>query len=504
MFKKGFLWGGATAANQIEGAFNEGGKGLSICDVCTSGSKESPRKITDTIEPNCYYPNHEGIDFYHRYKDDIKLFNDMGFKVFRLSIAWSRIFPNGDESEPNEEGLNFYSDVFKECKKYGIEPLVTISHYEMPLNLSKKYGGWANRELIDFYGNYCKTIFERYKDDVKYWIPFNEISMSLSPFGNFPSLGILNEGTTDIINQVDDKQKRYQGLHHQMVANANAVSLGHSINPDFKFGSMTAFFPSYPLTDDPRDIEAAAKFDDLHNYFCSDVLIEGEYPEYALAHLKEEGVNLEILDSDREALKKGVVDYATISYYLSCCISHDESKHTLANPVFKSAPNEKLKQSEWGWQIDPNGLKIALEGIDKRYSTLEREHIPLMIVENGLGAVDKVEADGSINDDYRIDYLRDHIKAMGDAVDNGVNLFGYTVWGCIDPVSFSTGEMKKRYGLIYVDRDDQGNGTYERRPKKSFNWYHEVIRTNGRNLDGKQDLEAGNKPRNESRRVMSR
>jgi len=488
LFKKDFLWGGATSASQIEGGYQEGGKGLSVLDVCTKGSKENPRKITFP-EPNLdkyQYPSHNAIDFYHRYKEDIKLFAELGFNVFRLSIAWSRIFPNGDDAVPNEKGLQFYDNVFDECKKYNIKPLVTISHYDMPLNLSVKYGGWANRKLIDFYTKYSETVLNRYKDKVEYWIPFNEMNMGVTPFGNLPSLGIVNEGTEDFVNQIDDKSKRYQAIYHQLVANAKVVALGHSINPDFKFGSMSVHFPAYPATSNPEDVLAAQKFSQLHNYLCSDVQVRGEFPSYAKKFFKDENIQIKVHKEDKDILANGKVDMFTFSYYLSCCISADESKNTLKNIIFNSTPNPHLKKSDWGWQIDPKGLRYALKDIKNRYN-----NIPIMVVENGLGAVDTVEKDGSINDDYRIDYLKEHILAMRDAVDkDGVNLIGYTPWGCIDLTSFSSGEMKKRYGFIYVDLDDEGKGTLERSKKKSFDWYKEVIRTNGEVLDNdKQNLE---------------
>ena len=478
MFRKDFLWGGATSASQVEGASNIGGKGISIADILTAGSKTSPRKIVPTMDTQYSYPSREGIDFYNRYEEDIKLFAEMGFKAFRLSIAWTRIFPNGDELEPNEAGLKFYENVFAECKKYGIEPIVTICHYDMPLKLTTEYGGFTNPKLIDFYEKYCNTILNRYKNQVKYWLPFNEISMGLSPFGNLLSLGIINKGTVDLEHQVDDKQKRFQALHNQMLAHAKVVKLGHDINPNFKFGNMTTYFPAYPLTTSPEDVAATQSFSRMHNNFCADVLVRGKYPGYALKHLKDNNIDIEISEQDKAILEAGKVDFYSFSYYLSCCISADSTKNTLVNQVFRSAPNPKLALSEWGWTIDPDGLKHALNEIHDRYQ------LPIMIVENGLGAADKLEADGGIKDDYRIDYMKRHIKAMGEAVEEGVDLIGYTSWGCIDLVSLSTGEMKKRYGMIWVDREDDGTGSFDRVKKKSFDWYKEVIRTNGQNLDG--------------------
>lgn len=477
-FPEGFLWGGATAANQVEGGYNEGGKGLSIADVLTAGSHTVPRRITPTIEEGLYYPNHEAVDFYHRYKDDIKLFAEMGFKAFRMSIAWSRIFPNGDDSEPNEEGLRFYDDVFAELKKYNIEPIVTISHYETPLNLAKKYNGWADRRLIDFYVRYCDVIFRRYKNVVKYWLTFNEINALTMPWGTYMAGAIMPNGDREISNNGDaNEQIRYQALHHQFLASAKAVKLGHEINKDFKIGCMIAYMCFYPLTCNPDDVLLAQQKDNLHNFLCSDVQVRGEYPGFAKRYFKEKNINIEMQEDDEQILKEGKVDFYTFSYYMSHCISANQNQEKIGGNISLGLKNPYLKSSDWGWQIDPKGLRWTLNNIYYRYQ------IPIMVVENGLGAVDIVEADGSINDDYRIDYLREHIKQMKEAIADGVDLIGYTTWGCIDLVSAGTGEMKKRYGFIYVDRDDEGRGTLNRMKKKSFYWYKKVIETNGEDLE---------------------
>jgi 6-phospho-beta-glucosidase len=477
-FPKKFLWGGATAANQFEGGYNEGGKGLSIADVLTAGSHILPRRITPTIEDGVYYPNHEAVDFYHRYKEDIKLMAEMGFKAFRMSIAWSRIFPNGDDSEPNEEGLKFYDNVFAELKKYNIEPIVTISHYETPLNLAIKYNGWANRNLVDFYVRYCDVIFRRYKDIVKYWLTFNEINALTMPWGTFMAGAIMPKGYGEISNnELDNEQIRYQALHHQFIASAKAVKLGHEINKDFKIGCMIAYMCFYPLTCNPDDVLLAQQKDNLHNFLCSDVQVRGEYPGFAKRYFKEKNININMQENDEQILKEGTVDFYTFSYYMSNCVSADKNQEKIGGNISLGIKNPYLKSSDWGWQIDPKGLRWTLNNIYYRYQ------IPIMVVENGLGAVDKVEADGTINDDYRIDYLREHIKQMKEAILDGVDLIGYTTWGCIDLVSAGTGEMKKRYGFIYVDRDDEGRGTLNRMKKKSFYWYKKVIETNGEDLE---------------------
>lgn len=470
--KEGFLWGGATAANQFEGAWQEGGKGPSTADMMTGGTHTTPRRITPELEEGTYYPSHEAIDFYHHYKEDIKMFGDMGFKVFRMSISWTRIFPNGDELEPNEEGLKFYDDVFDELKKNNIEPLVTISHYEMPFGLTKKYNGWAGREVIDCYVRYCEAIFKRYKNKVKYWLTFNEINCLTISFGAFMAGGILADKCEN------EEETRFQALHHQFVASAKAVKLGHEINPDFKIGCMIAYMASYAKTCNPKDVLLEQEHDHMHNMLCSDVQVRGYYPGFALRYFKDHGLNIKMEKDDKEVLKNGCVDFYSFSYYMTSVVSSaKEDEADAAGNLLGGVKNPYLKASDWGWQIDPEGLRWSLNRIYDTY------RIPVMVVENGLGAVDVVNEDGTVNDDYRIEYLRDHIVQMEEAVKDGVDLMGYTMWGCIDLVSASTGEMKKRYGFIYVDKDNDGKGTMKRFPKKSFNWYKKVIETNGDNLE---------------------
>ena len=475
-FPEGFLWGGATAANQYEGGWNEGGKGPSGADMMTNGTHTMPRQITRTWEDGLFYPNHKASDFYHHHAEDIALMGEMGFKVFRMSINWTRIFPTGMEEEPNEEGLAFYDRVFDELRSQGIEPLVTISHYELPFALTEKYNGWASRELIDLYVRYCETIFTRYKDKVKYWLTFNEINCGTLPLGNFMGLGILNEGTRDFANQVDDPQLRYQALHHMFVASARAVQLGHSINPDFKIGCMIAFMTNYPYSCNPKDVIACQKKNDEANYYCGDVQVRGAYPHFAQSIWKKYGVELQVKDGDLEELKRGTVDFYSFSYYMSNAVAIGSDAEETAGNLLGGAKNPYLKASDWGWQIDPDGLRYTLKEIYARYQ------IPLMVVENGLGAFDTLEEDGSVHDTYRIEYLRDHIKAMNEAIEDGVDLMGYTMWGCIDLVSASTGEMGKRYGFVYVDADDHSQGTFDRYRKDSFYWYKKVIASNGEDL----------------------
>ena len=482
-FRKDFLWGGATAANQFEGAWNIDGKGPSCADMCTGGSHTRSKRITREIEEGTFYPSHEAIDFYHRYKEDIALFAEMGFKVFRFSIGWSRIFPNGDDAMPNEAGLQFYDNVINECLRYGIEPLITISHYEVPFALCKKYNGWASREMIDIFSKYCEVIFKRYKGRVKYWLTFNEINSATMPMGGFLSQGILNEGTTDFNNQVDIPQLRFQGLHHQFVARAKAVKIAHEIDENYQVGCMILYATTYPYTCKPDDVIEAQKKNRIMNYFCGDVQVRGEYPTYMNRYFKENNIEIKVEDGDEEILKNGCVDFYTFSYYMSVCATMDEKALQGNGNILGGATNPYLKASDWGWQIDPKGLRYSLNEIYDRYQ------IPMMIVENGLGAYDEKEEDGTINDDYRIEYLKAHIEQMKEAVEDGVDLIGYTPWGCIDLVSASTGEMAKRYGFIYVDKYDDGSGDLSRSKKKSFNWYKQVIASNGENLENKQEVE---------------
>lgn len=478
-FKPGFLWGGATAANQCEGAWDEDGKGISCSDICTGGKFGQSKMITPTFQEGIFYPSREAIDHYHRFKEDIALFAEMGFKCYRFSIAWTRIFPNGDEAEPNEAGLRHYEEVIDECLKYGIEPLITISHYEVPFGLTKKCNAWVSREMISYFLNYCQAIFTRYKGKVKYWLTFNEINSATAAMGALLNQGILNdlENPTPFMEQPDIPQQRFQGLHHMFLASAQAVKMAHEIDPNYQVGNMMIYAASYPLTCAPNDVLKNQEYNRVMNYFCSDVQCRGYYPSYMDRYFLEHDITIEKQPGDDEILRAGTVDFYTFSYYVSSCQSADPANQKGEGNIISGAPNPYLKASEWGWQIDPQGLRYSLNEIYDRYQ------IPVMVVENGLGAKDTIESDGSINDDYRIDYLRQHIQQMAEAVRDGVDLMGYTPWGYIDLVSASTGEYAKRYGFIYVDRYDDGTGDFSRRRKKSFYWYKNVIASNGENLD---------------------
>lgn len=478
-FKDGFLWGGATAANQIEGAFDEDGKGLSSADFVEYIPKDQRTKdnhmevTTEHIqkvlsgEHNGRFPKREGIDFYHHYEEDIKLLAEMGFKAFRLSIHWSRIFPKGYEHEPNEAGLKFYENVFKTLKSYNIEPVVTLSHYETPFGLTEKYNGWVDRAVVEHFEHYAKTVFKRYKGLVKYWMTFNEINIiNISPF----------TGGGIISGQLDDpKAASYQALHHQLLASSLVTKALREIDGDGQIGCMLARMKHYPYTCNPEDVLKAMQ-DDQMNLLYTDVHALGEYPNYYKQFLKENNIELQIEDKDLEILKAYTVDYISFSYYMSLLSANSEDGEVTEGNLMNSLKNPYLEASDWGWQIDPIGIRIVLNEFWDRY------HKPLFIVENGLGAKDIVEADGSIHDSYRIDYLEKHIQEIKKAVIDGVDVMGYLAWGPIDLVSMSTSEMSKRYGFIYVDKDDDGNGTEARSKKDSYDWYKEVIATNGKNL----------------------
>lgn len=466
MFPENFLWGGAVAANQCEGAYDEDGKGLSIQDVMPHGIKGA--RTAAPTEDNMKLV---AVDFYHRYQEDIRLFAEMGFKVFRLSIAWSRIFPKGDEKEPNEKGLEFYDRVFDECRRYGIEPLVTISHYETPLYLAEHYNGWSNRALIGFYENYVRTVFTRYKDKVRYWLTFNEINSILdAPFMS----GGINTPKEDL-----SESDLYQAIHHELVASALATKIGHEINPDFQIGCMILSMPVYPLSPNPSDVIRTME-ENHKNTMFTDIHVRGEYPGYMKRYLRERGIRVEFAPEDAEILKN-TVDFISFSYYVSVCATADAEKNIRGEGnLLGGVPNPYLKASDWGWQIDSQGLRYICNELWDKYQK------PLFVVENGLGAMDVLVTDEDGNktvaDDYRIEYMRDHLLQLEEAIEDGVAVMGYTSWGCIDLVSASTAELRKRYGFIYVDRNDDGSGTLERYRKKSFYWYKNVIASNGKSL----------------------
>lgn len=486
-FPSSFLWGGATAANQCEGAWDVGGRGLTQSDV-QAFDPDTRARYTTYVMPDgstgtakfmaplpqgaearvldgYYYPYHQGIDFYHHYKEDIALFAELGFKVFRMSISWTRIFPTGTEETPNQEGLDFYRNVFLELKRYGIEPLVTINHYDLPLYLAQTCGGWNDRRLIGYFDRFAKTLFESYRGLVKYWLTFNEINSQLmfkDLFPGYPASRVAQD---------------YQKLHYQMVASARAVHYAHKTDPDYVVGCMLAGGgEKYPMTCDPKDVLLAQTSLQETLYYAADVMVRGKYPYFAPRIWRENGLNLDITPEDLADLQRGTVDMITYSYYSSSVVTTHTYTETAGGNLNMGPKNPYLAYSQWGWSLDPDGLRYSLNEFYARYQK------PLMVVENGLGAIDRLEPDGTVHDSYRVEYLKAHIQAMAAALEDGVDLMGYTPWGCIDLVSASTGEMKKRYGFIYVDRNDDGSGSMQRYRKDSFYWYQQVIASNGANL----------------------
>lgn len=479
-FPVNFLWGGATAATQCEGAWNVSGKGDSILDHCTNGDKSHPRLITNEIDTSRYfYPTHYGCKQYEHYEEDIKLFAEAGFKIYRLSINWSRIYPNGDDDLPNFEGLEYYRNVFEKCLSFGIEPVVTMTHYDMPWNLALKYGGWKNRKLIDLFVKYAKTIITEYKGLVKRWLTFNEINFGTVSYGEYVTSGIIPKKgcitMDDSEATIDEVNDRFQALHHELVASAKVVKLAHLIDPSISVGCMVCGFAYYPISCKPEDIAQAQRDMEIWNYYCMDVMCKGKYPYWSERYWDDHHIKLTIMDEDLKDFKEWIVDFISFSYYRTDCSQADQKKSRektnfgLKNPL--------LDATQWGWTIDPDGLRWLLNEFYNRYEK------PLIIVENGIGAYDQKEEDGTIHDIERIEYLKKHIKAMKEAIKDGVDLIGYTCWSAVDIVSASTGEFKKRYGLIYVDADDYGHGSYKRYKKDSFFWYKKVIESNGEILD---------------------
>lgn len=491
-FPDNFLWGGATAANQYEGGYREGGKGLTISDVLTGGNHTTPRKVTwmnsvtkekgyteiyfgkPTVLPEnvvpeiCdeyYYPSHKATDFYHHYKEDIELMAEMGFKTFRMSMQWSRIYPNPEDETPNEEGLKFYDQVFDELLMHGIEPLVTLSHFEVPIDICVKYGGWANREVIDLFTKYAFTVLNRYQNKVKYWLTFNEINMM--EFNFFKTTGVMN----------DTAQNRAQAAYNQFLASAKIVKEAHKINKDMMVGMMLGYQPIYGMTCDPEDQLYVMKKTQEEFLFYSDVQMGGEYPIYKLKKYERDHVHLDIKEDEKELLKNYTCDFISFSCYGSGTFTtHDHVQNGGGNTIL-GVKNPYLQTNAWGWATDPHCLRIALNQLYDRY------HKPLWVVENGIGWAEELDENQTVRDSYRIDYLRDNISSMRDAINlDGIPLMGYTMWGCVDLVSAGTGEMKKRYGFVYVDMDDEGNGTLNRYKKESFYWYKKVIASDGADL----------------------
>ncbi|MGT2737149.1 glycoside hydrolase family 1 protein [Streptococcus orisratti] len=469
--KENFLWGVAMSASQAEGEALKDGKGLVMDDVVANANNERYQATADIDialgKTYDYYPSHRAIDFYNRYPEDIKRFADLGAKALRTSINWARIFPNGTEEEPNEAGLAFYDRVFDECLNYGIEPVITLNHFNTPFEFYYS-GGWKNRELIGHFARYAETVFKRYKDKVKYWMTINEINMILS----LPLVGGLINPT----KEENVIQAKYQGAHYQLVASALAVKIGKEINPDFQIGCMMGAGMTYPYSCNPEDVWEAYQ-ENEKEYALIDVQVKGVYPYSLTNKLKREGIELDITDEDLTILKENTVDFVGLSYYSSRLTAADKASLQRAGANLNSTlKNPYLKSNDFGWQSDPLGFRITLNELYSRYQ------LPLFVVENGYSALEKMEDNNPIEDDYRIDYIREHLKELKNAMDDGVEIIGYTPWSGIDIISASSGMIEKRYGLIYVDLDDEGNGSLDRTPKKSYHWYQKVISSNGANL----------------------
>lgn len=479
-FPKTFLWGGAIAACQAEGAFDADGKSLTFPDIVRKIDKkqrcDSSQRIISAAElellrkqPSELFPKRRGIDFYHTYKEDIALLAEMGFSVFRFSIALARVFPNLTESAPNEAALAYYDAVVNECLSHNIVPLVTIAHFDAPVAVYDLYGGWDNRKMIDIYIKYATVLFERFKGRIKHWITFNEINVAMR--APFKTLGMVYENTAEYPTKI------FNGLHNQFVAAASAVKIGHEIDPENSIGCMVASIACYPYSCTPADVLAAKNKEDMTCLYPLDVMVKGFYPHFAKAYFRKNGIALNILPADMELISSHTADFVAFSYYMSTVAAANESGLDMTNAnMTSSVKNPYLKSTEWGWQIDPEGLRYVINSYYSRYRK------PLYIVENGIGLPEQPDKDGEIHDTARIDYLREHIRQMGLAIEDGCDVRGYTMWSPIDIISSMSSEMSKRYGFIYVDQDDDGNGTKKRIRKDSFYWYKQLIASNGDNL----------------------
>ena len=453
------LWGAAMSAAQAEGAYLEDGKGLDIFDTLDQSGERAAKRFPRP-EKGRYYPSHEGPDFYHHMEEDLRLMKECGLECFRTSFSWARIFPTGLETEPNEKGLRFYDRMIDLCRQYEIEPIITLSHLEMPYELFEVTGGWEDRRCIDSFLRYAVTVFERYKGKIRYYITFNEINCTI----HFPLIVGVGVDRSD-----NPMQCKYQATHHVMIANCLAVRALRRIDPQAQIGAMTAYGPVYPLTPDPRDVKKAEEVE-RENLFVSDTLIRGHYPYYMKRFLRENGIELNVTPEDEELLSSCRIDFLAMSYYNTNAETVTKDARAAGGNLFGGVKNPYLEETQWGWQIDPLGIRILLNKLAQRY-----DNFPLMIVENGIGAKDRVE-DGQIHDDYRISYLSDHLKQVREALEDGVELIAYTMWSFIDLVSASGGKMSKRYGLVYVDRDDDGKGTNKRICKDSYYWYRDFLR----------------------------
>lgn len=461
-FPKDFLWGASTSAYQVEGAWDEDGKGPSVIDMGKYPEGTSDFKVAS--------------DHYHRYKEDIALFAEMGLKAYRFSIAWTRIYPKGT-GEINEKGIAFYNDLINELLSHNIEPIVTMCHFDLPYALQEK-GGWSNRETIDAYENYAKTLFKHFGDRVKYWLTINEQNMMI--------LHGATIGTVDP-NIKNPEKELYQQNHHMLLAQAKAMKLCHEMCPNAKIGPAPNIISIYPASSKPEDVIAASNFSSIRNWLYLDAAVFGRYNSIAWSYLEEKGYTPTIQEGDMEILKSGKPDFIAFNYYSTSTVA--ESKNDLSDKnstgdqqiaigeqgVYRGVSNPYLEKTQFGWEIDPIGFRSTLREINERYN------LPLLVTENGLGAYDKLEEGDVVNDDYRIDFLRKHIEQAKLAITDGVNLIGYCPWSAIDLISTHQG-ISKRYGFIYVNRDEFDLKDLRRIKKKSFYWYRDVIKSNGEKI----------------------
>ncbi|NFA42381.1 glycoside hydrolase family 1 protein [Clostridium botulinum] len=462
-FPENFLWGGSTSAYQVEGAWNEDGKGLSVIDMCDHPEGTADFKIAS--------------DHYHRFKEDVKLFSEMGLKAYRFSIAWTRIIPQGT-GEVNEKGIKFYNDLIDELNKYNIEPIVTMFHFDLPYTLEEK-GGWSNRDTIDAFSKYAKVLFERFGSKVKYWLTINEQNTMILHPG---AIGIPKGG------KLPSKKELYQQNHHMLLAQAKVMNLCHEMCPNGKIGPALNTTAMYGETCNPLDAIAAHNWETIRCWSFLDMAVRGKYNKLAWSYLMDRGLEPIIEDGDMDIMKNAKPDFIAINYYSTATIAAskgdasdisaragDQQIMLGEQGVYRAAENPYVDKTKYGWVVDPIGLRMTLRKVSERYD------LPILITENGIGAPDKLEKNETINDDYRIDYIRKHLEQLKLAINDGVEVMGYCPWSAIDVVSTHQG-YGKRYGFIYVNRDEFDLKDLRRIKKKSFNWYKNVINTNGEEL----------------------
>jgi 6-phospho-beta-glucosidase len=470
-FPADFLWGAASAAYQVEGAWDEDGKGLSVWDVFT----KIPGKTFQGSNGDV------AVDHYHRYKEDIALMAEMGLKAYRFSVSWPRIYPRG-RGEINEAGIQFYSQLIDELLSNGIEPILTLYHWDVPQALMEEYGAWESRQIIEDFTSYCITLYKYFGDRVRYWVSLNEQNYN------------FHHGFLTAMHPpgVKDRKRFYEANHIAFLANAKTIDAFRHHVPKGKIGPSFAYSPAYPLTSKPSDVLAFENAEAFTNDWWLDVYCRGRYPEAAFRHLSEQELAPTIRDGDLELLQKGIPDFLGVNYYqtityeanplsgiaegtLNTTGQKGSGQETGIPGLYKTKRNPHVETTNWDWAIDPVGLRIGLRRLASRYQ------LPIMITENGLGDFDVLEASDAVNDVPRIAYLRSHIEQCRQAISDGVDLIGYCVWSFTDLLSWLNG-YQKRYGLVYVNRDESDPKDLRRIRKQSFYWYRDVINANGENV----------------------